>query len=368
MLLLMPKRYLLSSGSSKLTITMNHSRYFCIPRFCHLLILCSALLILSSCSQKRPIETLMEAYWGALAQGDVATAYALLSAEDKTYIDLETFEVYLRDQPSLNFLLLPLETEVFMVEADIASVSINRNHASVIMTVQAPALDRWLGDNLAKTLHGATDKLPEAQLAAEKRLAQKLTIAGVSLPIVNSTHTLRLIKERQGWRVTFPRWRAEAMLARAKSLSAEKRLEDALKVLEKLSHFPDELDPVSKLSTIKEARRGRRMLPYLTRVRLEAFKRVERSAHCHARATMQVRNTGELAIKFVSGVIEFLDNAGEPLGQQSIELQKQAGLITSEINAEFDLCLEPPRNWSGKANAWVSWLVFSEEVYKTHID
>lgn len=336
------------------------------------------LLLTVACNPEKPVEDLVSEYWTALARGDTAAAYRFLSSADRNYIDAKTFKAYLLEQPALDFLLLPPEhlatghvatkkrrskekkaaEAAALVRAEVTHVSISGNHARALVKVRVPALETWLGDPLMATLRGA-----ESNLTTESLLLRRLAGLPATPPWSHHTHTLTLIRERQGWRVTYPRWRAQAMLFQAKRLSADKDLEGALAILEDLSGFADTLDQVSQLDLVQSARRGRRMLPYLRTARLSGFRRTGASLGCPETATLRLSNDSDLALKTASGVIAFLDEYGRVLAKQTLELVHPHPVAPQE-SATFDVCLEPPNGWEGEAQAWVSWLVFTDESYQ----
>ena len=354
-------------SSSKLVSTMLLALRF---RYLTCAAVCWALL--SGCNSESPVEELMTSYWGALGRGDVTAAYALLSSEDQVYISQAAFKARLRVQPDLSFLLaLPKDAPVLaeQVTAEVTDVALERGRGRVLMDVRVPDLNPWLGEELARTLRGELTGETSSRLAAEKRLLQLHLPVKTPLPTVRTRYSFRVVKEPQGWRVTFPEWRAEAMLTRAKALSADKRPREAQELLDTLSSFStdsDRSDPTTGASIAQEARRGRRMLPYLPRVQFAEFRRTGASPSCGEGATLKVQNTGDLPVAVVTGVVEFVDG-DEPIGRQTVVLRRD-NPVPPAASAEFSFCLRAPESWSGKANIWVSWLVFPEEVYRTRID
>ena len=331
-------------------------------------LLCLLCLFVTGCNRQNPVEVLMRDYWGALARGDIAAAYALLSSEDQRYIDPAAFAARLRVQPALGFLLAPPQAGLeAQVSVEIVDIALEGRQGRVLADVWVPDVSARLGEELTYFLRGGSLEA-STRLRAEQRLMRKLHSPVTSLPTVNHRYSFRVVKEQQRWRITFPQWRAEAMLASAKTLSADRRVDEAQDLLAALGRLSADLDPVASADVVREARRGRRMLPYLPRVQLSGFKRTGATPGCADSAAVQVRNTGDLPVSVVTGVVEFLDSSAQPVGRQTVVLQPQGEAIAPEASADFTFCLEPPRDWSGKASAWVSWLEFPEEVYKARID
>ena len=254
-------------------------------------VLCAVLMSIGGCKPTSPAEALATDYWQALAEGNMAAAYALLSNEDKTYIDLETFSAQLRAQPGLSFLRLSPGDAQVAQQLDVQIVTQGRR-GEVLLSVQVPDLDTWLGEDLVElwssSIEGMRQEGLEAQLAAEKKLIQKLRASPTALPSKQISYILNIVKEKE-WRITFPKWRAEAMLTSAKALSANKELQEAKALLDTLSTFPDKLDPITELTVLKEARRARRMLPYLAQVHLSGFERKAARPGCEVGARFTSR-------------------------------------------------------------------------------
>ena len=330
--------------------------------------LCLAVALLGGCGAKAEAETLVEDYWNALARGDLAGAYALLSSKDKAYINLEMFRTFVRAQPHLQFLRLPSwdgpDAFAETVSADIVTLEVARSSGLATVDVRAPDLDAWLGS--AADLTWQASDAQEVVVDQEKRWVQLLRrdVLG-AIPSNLRRYTFKLVKEKGVWRVSMPKWRAEAMLLRAQKLAAEPDLEDAREVLEALSALSG-LEPDAKAETVIVARRALRTLPYLARVRLN-LRGVGDEA-CDDAVVVRARNVSGLPLQEVTGVVQFL-NGKRSLGRQLFRLFEEDGTALEEgESAAFRLCLEPPENWSGEADAWVTWLTFPDEVYKTRFD
>lgn len=329
------------------------------------------LCLLTSCNVNAPVETTVEAYWSALGRGDVAAAYTYLSDADKVYLDEQTYRRYLFAQPSMRFLLLSLSEEptppkkrwgkeadggVESVPLELIATEVKGSHAHVQVTVQLPDLRDLLGEDLTQT------QVPsEEKVRAETRLLRNLARPAKHLPQARYSHVHTLVKEKGKWRVEVAHYRVRAMLAQAKDLSANRDLEGAHNLLQALSELP----AAAQLNLSQPARRGRRMLPYLHRLEFTDFKRFD-SASCPAAANVQVANTGEFPVETLDAVIEF-SGSKEVLARQKVTLGNPDSLIHSGAQTPFELCLKPPKNWTGEAIMWASWLEFPEEIYKQQI-
>lgn len=328
---------------------------------------CLALALLAGCnSAADDAEKMLKAYWEALAQGDLGGAYALLSEEDKTYIDLEMFKAFVRAQPHLLFLRLPSwdGADVFaeVVSADIVAVEVKGSSGLATVDVRTPDLDGWLGSAADPDLQTSNAEA----LALEKRFVPLLRRSVVgAVPSSVRRYSFQLVREG-AWRVSMPKWRGEAMLLRAQALTAEPDLEAAREVLEKLSNLSG-LEPDAKAETVIVARRALRTLPYLARVRLNL--RGVSDEECADAVSVQARNASGLPLREVTGVVTFLDGRKRALSQQLFRLSKEDAIVlVPEQSAAFRLCLQPPEDWSGEADAWVTWLTFPDEVYKARFD
>ena len=341
------------------------------------LVLCLGLFILlSACNGAAPVETAVEAYWSALSQGDVEAAYAYLSEADKAYLDLEIYKDYLLEQPSMSFLLLAPPKEKAppkkrwgqqrltsdkgaSVQVEVTETKVKGSRARTQMTLQLPDLRGLLDDELSAA---ASSQLPqEEELRAEMRLLRTLAKPVNSLSKARYSHIFNLVREERRWRIEVPHYRARAMLATAKALSADRDLEGAHSLLQTLAQLP------ASPNLVQTARRGRRMLPYLHRLDFDDFKQVvSASPGCLEAATVQIDNTGEFPVQTLEAVIEFR-KGGEPMARQRVVLGNTDSLIRPGVKTPFELCLEPPKNWTGEAVLWASWLEFPEEVYKQKI-
>ena len=332
-------------------------------------VFCLLLTLLVACSSAADnAQEMLEAYWDALARGDLAGAYALLSGEDKAYIDLEMFKAFVRAQPHLRFLRLPSwdGPDVFAgtVSAEVVSVEVSGSSGLATVDVRTPDLDAWLGSAADPALQASATQ--ETAVAVEQRWVRLLRRGVVNaLPSDLRRYTFGLVREGGAWRVARPEWRAEAMLLKAKELAAEPDLEDAREVLEALSALSG-LEPATKAETVLVARRALRTLPYLARVRLTL--RGVRDEGCADAVSVRARNASGLSLQEVTGVVDFLEGR-RSLGQQVFRLyEPDSAVLAPDESADFRLCLQPPEDWSGEADAWVTWLTFPDEVYKARFD
>ena len=319
------------------------------------------LFLLLACNPEKPVKGALGEYWTALVRGDIRTAHSFLSAADQKYIDETAFRAFLLEQSALDFLRLApkrLQAEVEAAEPPVAvsDLSVNGQRAQALVSVRAPDLKNWLGAELYAALAEASPTT-----LTETRLLRKFHV-GVALPEARTPHRLNLVRESGAWRLSFPRWRARAMLERAKALSADRDLGAAKDILDTLSGFSGELGQVTRLSVIREARRARRALPYLERVRLTGFRRTAPTPRCAEAASVNLVNGTELPVEAVSGVIEF-SGKRRVVGRQSVRLKPLAP-VAPGAQVALELCLKPPKAWSGEAEAWVGWLVFTEAAYK----
>ena len=330
-------------------------------------------LFFTACSSQTPAEKLAAAYWQALQTGEVARAYSYLSPGDRALISEEVFSARMRLElyPHLFFSQYggtrvtfvmsakPAEKGDKGASAEVIKVVSEGTHATVTAQLSAPDY---------RALPAFTEALSRADTTPfqEQRLVQNLDKLHrlPHPPLTKTWHRLELIQEEGAWRVTYPLWRAEAMLAQAKVLAADGQLEEARNLLDDAGRFAANLDERARTYVIRSASRGRRMLSQLTHVQLADFT-LSPSQTCSKRASLTLRNRS-YDLHTATVVVDF--KLREGTSRQSFVLGKAEGAVSGGEDAYFELCLEPPTGWQGQANAKIGWLDFTEEVYKSHIE
>lgn len=327
-------------------------------------------LLLAGCSSQTPAERAAEAYWRTLQTGEVGEAYGYLSAAERTFISEAAFSSRVRYDlyPHLFFSQYD-GVNVFYGSADegedegqdaasaeVTEVVREGTYATATARLKVPAYET-LGETFTDAL-GETQSQDRREQAVVRALRE---LRRAQLPLSETWHRFKLIREEGTWRVTYPRWRAEAMLAQAKALAAEGALAEAQTLLSELGRYAATLDAEARETVTRAASRGRRMLPHLPGVRLTNFT-LGAGEGCPARASLTLRN-GNYDLRTATVEVDF---AGERT--QTFVLGREAGPVAEGEAAYFELCLRPPPGWQGEASAKVVWLEFTEEVYKSRIE
>ena len=328
-----------------------------------------ALFTLSACSSQTPLEKGAEGYWRALQTGNVERAYRYLSEGDKEVISEEAFSSRMRFDlyPHLFFsqydgahveMVTDAEAarERGVAFTEVSEVARAETYALATARLVAPNY-RALGQTFTDALERPSVPLSTVQ---EQRLARSLRDLRPP-PLTETRHRFRLIREEGAWRVTYPLWRVQASLERAETLAAEGALEEAQTLLVDVGRFAVNLDGEARAAVTQAASRGRRMLPHLAKVKLTDFTLSE-SRTCQTRASLTLRNEA-LDFRTATVVVDFETRGG--VRSQRFVLGRADGPIAEGESAYFELCLEPPPRWQGQANAKVTWLDFTDEVYKS---
>ena len=326
------------------------------------------ILLLAGCSSQTPAERTAEAYWRALQTGELAQAYTYLSEDDRTFISEEAFSSRMRYDLYAHLFFSQYdgvkvtfregtkgERDRSVASAEVTEVVHEGLHAVATARLNVPAYETLVGA-LTGALGGA---LSEAQEQRLERALRRLRRA----PLSETWHRFTLIQEEGAWRVSYPRWRAEAMLAQAKRLAADKELAEAQTLLAELGRYAANLDAETRGAVTRAASRGRRTLPHLPDIQLRNFT-LGQSKTCAERASLTLYN-GSYDLRTATIVVDF---EGADLRSQTFVLGKDEGSVAQDESAYFELCLEPPSSWRGEASARVIWLEFTEEVYKSRIE
>ncbi len=327
-----------------------------------------AFLYLSACSSQTPLEKTAEDYWRVLQTGEVGRAYRYLSSGDREVISEEAFSSRVRFElyPHLFFSQYGGARLEVITDAEAAQEGVAFTEVSEVVRAEtyAAATARLVAPDyrsLGGTFTAALGR-PDAPLSVvqEQRLAQALRNLRQP-PLKETRHRFKLIQEEGAWRVTYPLWRVEAALASAETLAADGALQEAQDLLAEVGRFAANLDSETRAAVTRTASRGRRMLPHLARVRLTDFT-LGSGDTCQTRASLSLRNEA-YDLRTATVVVDF-EVRGETRAQRFV-LGEVEGPIAKGESAYFELCLEPPPGWRGQANARVTWLDFTEKVYKS---
>jgi hypothetical protein len=325
-------------------------------------------------------EDVVKNYLNALQTGDIRTAYALLSDDDKKYFDLERFRGFLHRQPQLQFLyggsdlsrgfVVREQMRYELVESEEALDKQQRTQVLVKLTL--PDIPEVLGPELLQFyLFGEEHQLlsTEQSLELSKRVEAKLRTLATA-PTLNSYQQFRLESHKGQWQLSVPEWRVEAMVFEAKQRLVQQETKEAAILLEQASNFVLQVDDVTRTTFVRQAIAGKHMLNYLPWVGISRFQLGPQVGICRYPVALELNNYGNRSIRSADIVVQYLDDSPIPqvvddqvisLDQKSLEKQA-GGFLPANGKMTAKLCLTPPRDWSGRANTHIAWLTFLEEA------
>ncbi len=324
-------------------------------------------------------EDVVKNYLNALQRGDSRAAYALLSEEDKTYFDLQRFTDFLQRQPQLQFLYGGSDlSQGFVVREHLRyelvqgeQVVDKQQRTEVLVKLTLPDMPEVLGQELAHFyLFGEEQQslATEQSLELSKRIEAKLRTLATA-PMLSSYQQFRLELYRGQWQLSVPEWRVEAMVFEAKQKLIQQKTEEAATLLEQASSFVLEVDDLTRTTFIRQAIAGKHMLRYLPWIAITKFKLGQQPNQCRYPVTLELSNHGERSVRSVDLVVQFMDDNNKyvvadqifSLDKQALEKQTNTFLPATETMTT-ELCLTPPRDWSGYADTHLAWLTFVEEA------
>lgn len=326
-------------------------------------------------------QDVVKNYLNALQQGDIRSAYALLSEEDKKYFDLERFKDFLRRQPHLQFLFGgsdinrgPSVREWLryeIVENKTASEEVvPQKSTEVLVKITLPDIANLLGQELSEIyLFGEEHQVfsAEQRLGRAKRLEAKLRNLAHA-PKVSSYHEFILVYHKGQWRLSVPEWRVEAMLYEAKENLVRQNTAAAARLLEEASNFVLKVNDLTRKTFVSEAIAGKHMLRYLPNIAISPFALEKAQSGCPYLVSLGLTNQGRRTVRSAELVVQFLGEDDKVVNHQVVTLnraavEKRNGVfLPSGETVKAKVCLTPPRDWSGRAKSHISWLTFVQEA------
>jgi hypothetical protein len=328
-------------------------------------------------------EDIVKNYLGALQVGDIRTAYALLSEDDREYFDLGRFKDFLWRQPQLQFLYGGSDvTRGFLVRERMSYELVenktetnNQPGTEVLMKVTLPDIAKVLGRDLMQFyLYGEENQSlsTEQSLELSKRVEARLRTLATA-PTLSSYQKFVLVEQHGRWQLSVPEWRVEAMVYEAKQKLIARETEAAGLLLEQASNFVLRVDDLTRKTFVSEAIAGKHMLRYLRAVGISGFRLEPHLSTCRFPVSLELENYGSRSIRSVNVVVQFLDDEGiEVIDHQVIVVSKESlgrraalqatSFLPAEESVSTKLCLTPPPDWSGYAKSHLAWLTFAQEV------
>jgi tetratricopeptide (TPR) repeat protein len=263
-------------------------------------------------------------YLDALAAGKHEKAYGLVSARDRAARTLEAFSAAAPSEPL---------TQALAGEYEIGEVSEEEEKARVTVQLKGPG-----GEG-----------------------------AGAS------TRAFRVIKEDGDWRL-FLGWEAEALVAEARALSEQGRLQEALeKYTKAAASDPDSAEAADGVTEMEHAIRlaGLRQEYMLNNVEVVGFRATKGTGRAASSSvTGRLLNNGHRTLSLVEVTVQFL-SAGDsvvaertfrPIPATEVMYRDEERSLRKGGLKEFGFIVEGalPREWSGKARAYVSKIEFEE--------
>jgi hypothetical protein len=189
-------------------------------------------------------EDVLTQYLNSYYKGSYSEAYTLLSAEDRKYKTQVIFEEGLKKNPVENLIL-------DKTSFNIKEVIVNGSNAKATVEISSPDLTRMGAELMAIFFSSALkDKLDFKEM--EGVIAKKLQ--DKSLPISTSIQKINLLKEEDGWKVSFNFEgieKSQEVAEQAELLEKKKKYEEAkVKYQEATSLDENNKLALSKLETI----------------------------------------------------------------------------------------------------------------------
>jgi len=326
--------------------------------------LVTCLLPVLACGPGAGPGSVVKAYQNAIQEGDYEAAYALVSSQDRAVRSQEEFVSNTRDAMAL------FGGMVDRMSFEITDEQVDGDQAIVALTITRPAVEKVFGELMGAALASA---LGEDKEKSQKELQEALRkkIAEGDVPMTTDDKTYRLVREEDGWKIVFG-WRAEQLVAKARELRRDDKLDEALATLEEaLTLDPDREEAKTARDEVAaevEAAAERRDYRE-SQVTLEGF-RIERKRRFgfgdpEPAVVGTLKNQGERTLSHVWVTVYFLGADGEPIAEKSYAPVSEyggEGPLKPGYVRDFGYFVRDaaPSEWSGKARAEVGDIRFEE--------
>jgi tetratricopeptide (TPR) repeat protein len=270
-------------------------------------------------------------YLDAIAAGKHEKAYALVSARDQAARKLEAFSAAAPSDPLTRAAAAGYEMGEVSEEGEKARVSV--------------------------TLKGGVAE--GAPAGGEPRAAQR---------------TFRVIKEEGDWKL-FLGWEAEALVAEARALVEQGRLQEALdKYAQAASSDPDSMEAADGVTGTERAIRiaGMEQEYMLNNVEVVGFRATKGTGRGGASVTGRLLNNGHRTLSLVEVTVQFLSASDSVVAERTFRPIPTTELMYKDEERslhkgglkEFGFIVDGalPREWTGKARAFVTKIQFEERT------
>jgi hypothetical protein len=280
-------------------------------------------------------------YLDAVAAGKHEKAYSLASARDRAARTLEAFSAAAPADPL---------TRALAGGYEIGEVSEEGEKAKVIVQLKGGGGGETGGQALGTGAPG-----PGATVA------------------ISGSRTFRVVKEDGDWRL-FLGWEAEALVAEARALREQGRLQEALeKYTKAAASDPDSAEAADGVTEMERAIRlaGMRQEYMLNNVEVVGFRATKGTGRASsASVTGRLLNNGHRTLSLVEVTVQFLsasdsvvaERTFRPIPATEVMYKDEERSLRKGGLKEFGFIVEGalPREWTGKARAYVSKIEFEE--------